>query len=187
MTESLPTLHAYLRKGAKSIVAAAPAEMVLAGEVIQFTVGDTVYYALPNALELQDKPLDRQTLKILSPFDNLVIQRKRMQALFGFHYTLECYVPAAKRQYGYFSLPLLWDGRVVGRMDFKAERKNALLHIHHLVLESTVLNIDAFTRALSKELKAFLKFNQCNRIRIHRTSTAYLKQVLQLEMKDSME
>ena len=55
-----------------------------------------------DAFELLNQPLSRTKLKILSPFDNLLIQRKRMQSLFNFDYLLECYVPEAKRQFGYF-------------------------------------------------------------------------------------
>ncbi|MFL1454263.1 DNA glycosylase AlkZ-like family protein [Marinobacter sp. GN3S48] len=61
---------------------------------------------------------------ILSPFDNSVIQRERLKALFQYDYQLECYVPAAKRQYGYFCLPLLYRDEFIGRMDCKAHPKH---------------------------------------------------------------
>ncbi|HII01492.1 TPA: hypothetical protein HA351_07540 [Methanosarcinaceae archaeon] len=104
-------------------------------ELLQISIGGNVYYALSDSLELLSKLLARSKLKILSPFDNLLIQRKRMQTLFGFDYQVECYVPKAKRQYGYFSLPILWDGKLVARMDCKADRKESMLHIYHLALE----------------------------------------------------
>jgi uncharacterized protein YcaQ len=122
--------------------------------------------------------------RILSPFDNLVIQRKRLKALFDFDYQIECYVPEHKRQYGYFSLPILWDGKLVARMDCKAERKASMLHIHHLALEATVLKNDAFLAALCKELECFLKFNHCNKLRLHRTSPANIKPELQTLIND---
>ena len=118
-------------------------------------------------------------VKILSPFDNLLIQRKRMQALFGYNYQIECYVPKEKRQYGYFSLPILWDGKLVARMDCKTEREKLLLHIHHLALESRLVKTDAFAFALYKELASFLQFNNCNNLRLHRTTPASFKPVLQ--------
>ncbi|MEO1591202.1 MAG: crosslink repair DNA glycosylase YcaQ family protein [Cyanobacteria bacterium J06632_22] len=173
----------YLRNGTKSTVTAALAEMMATGEVLQVQVGDQRYYALPASLELLNKPLARRKLKILSPFDNLVIQRKRMQTLFGFDYLIECYVPAAKRQYGYFSLPLLWDGKLVARMDCKADRKTALLHIHHLALEPQVSKTDALFSALGEELEAFLNFNHCTQIQLHRTSPAKVKPELQRQIK----
>ena len=170
---------AYLLKNTKPLVSATLQEMVSNGELLQINAGGNSYYALPASLELLSKSLARSKLKILSPFDNLVIQRKRMQALFGFDYHIECYVPEAKRQYGYFSLPVLWDGKLVARMDCKAERKKSLLHIHHLALEPWLVKTDAFFLALYKELASFLQFNNCKNLLLHRTSPASVKPVLQ--------
>lgn len=153
--------------------------MVSSGELVRIRAGDTIYYAIPASLDLLSKPLARSKLKMLSPFDNLLIQRKRMQALFGFDYLIECYVPAAKRRYGYFSLPVLWDGKLVARIDLKAERKKSLLHIHHLALEPGLKNADAFAFALYKELTSFIAFNSCNKLLLHRTTPANFKPVLQ--------
>ncbi len=173
------TEMAYLLKNTKPVVSAVLQEMVSNGELLQVRAGGNGYYALPASLELLGKPLARSKLKILSPFDNLLIQRKRMQTLFGFNYLIECYLPAAKRQYGYFSLPVLWDGKLLARVDCKAERKKSLLHIQHLALESRLAKIDAFAAALTKELAAFMRFNNCNKIRLHRTTPANFKPVLQ--------
>ena len=171
---------AYLLKNTKPLVAEAMREMVLSGEVLQVRVGATTYYVLPASLELLSKPLKRSKLKILSPFDNLLIQRRRMQALFGFDYLLECYLPQPKRQYGYFSLPILWDGKLVARMDCKTERKKTLLHIQHLALESLPIKTEAFSLALHKELSSFMQFNNCSNLRLHRTTPASLKPMLQI-------
>ena len=76
-----------------------------------------------------------KSLYILSPFDNLIIWRARLQRLFGFDYSLECYVPAEKRHYGYFVLPILWGTSFLGRMDAKAERKDGVLMARRLMLE----------------------------------------------------
>jgi uncharacterized protein YcaQ len=170
---------AYLLKDTKQLVSATLQEMKSNGELLQVSVGANRYYALPASLELLSEPLGRSKLKILSPFDNLLIQRKRMQALFGFDYQIECYVPAAERQYGYFSLPVLWDGKLVARMDCKAERKSSLLHIQHLALESSLAKTDEFFLALSKELASFLQFNNCRNIRLHSTFPAHVKPILQ--------
>ncbi|MDQ2180518.1 winged helix-turn-helix domain-containing protein [Marinifilum sp. D714] len=160
----------YLLKNTKSLVEKYLKEMHISGELLNIKVGEMNYYALPNALDLLNKPLSRSKLKILSPFDNLLIQRKRMQAIFDFDYQIECYVPEAKRKFGYFSLPILWDGKLVARMDCKADRKTSVLHVNHLALETNLKKTDAFSEALSKELKAFMSFNDCNQIEIHRTT-----------------
>jgi uncharacterized protein YcaQ len=174
-----PAEIVYLLKNTRPLVSAALQEMVSNGELLQVSVGGNSYYALPASLALMGKPLARSKLKILSPFDNLLIQRKRMQAFFGFDYQLECYLPAPKRQYGYFSLPVLWDGKLVARMDCKTERKKSRLHIHHLALEPRLVKTDAFFLALHKELARFLQFNNCSHLRLHRTSPASFKPELQ--------
>lgn len=93
--------------------------------------------------------------------------------------THERYVPEAKRRYGYFSLPVLWDGKLVARMDCKAERKKSLLQIHHLSLEPGLKKTEAFALALYRELVPFLQFNHCINLRVHRTTPARFKSVLE--------
>ena len=147
-------------------------EMEANGELLKISVNDLTYYALPKSLELLNKPLARSKLKILSPFDNLLIQRKRMKELFNFDYLIECYVPAAKRKYGYFSLPILWDAKLVARMCCKADKDKSVLNINHLVLESTIKNEEAFYDALGKELEGFLGFHGCRDHQVFKTSLA---------------
>ncbi len=170
---------AYLLGNTKALIETTLQEMALSGELLQVNVGNANYYVLPASLELLRKPLARSKLKILSPFDNLVIQRKRMQALFDFDYSLECYLPEIKRQFGYFSLPILWNGKLVARMDCKAERKKAKLHINHLSMEPRFSKIDEFIGALGNEFPSFLKFNSCRTILLHRTTPGNVKPLLQ--------
>ena len=66
---------------------------------------------------------------LLSPFDPIVADRRRAGELFGFDYQIECYTPAAKRRYGYFSLPILHRGALVGRLDPKAHRKQGIFEV----------------------------------------------------------
>jgi len=106
---------------------------------------------------------------ILSPFDNLVIQRDRLRQLFNFDYTLECYVPAAKRQHGYFTLPVLCRGRFVARMDAKVHRKTQLFEIKQLHWESPERGqrvSDGVIRALIRALIKFADFNDCHQIQL---------------------
>jgi uncharacterized protein YcaQ len=72
---------------------------------------------------------------LLSPFDPLVSDRQRARQLFNFDYTIECYTPASKRRYGYFTMPILHRGRLVGRMDPKAHRVQKTFEIKSLHLE----------------------------------------------------
>lgn len=169
----------YLLKKVKPIVLETLKEMISAGELLKVKVKEEEYYVLPASLELLDKRLDRSTVKILSPFDNLLIQRKRMKALFDFDYLIECYVPKAKRKYGYFSLPILWNGKLVARLDCKHERKTGVLHLLHFSLEPNLVRTDSFALAFCKELIAFMEFNQCQNLQVHQTSPSNFKDVLQ--------
>lgn len=75
---------------------------------------------------------------LLSPFDPLVWDRHRARQLFDFDYTIECYTPAPKRRYGYFTLPILHRGRLVGRLDPKAHRAQGIFEVKALHLEPGV-------------------------------------------------
>jgi uncharacterized protein YcaQ len=75
---------------------------------------------------------------LLSPFDPVVWDRKRALELFNFDYRLECYTPAPKRRYGYFSLPILRRGALVGRLDAKAHRRERVFEVKALYLEPGV-------------------------------------------------
>jgi uncharacterized protein YcaQ len=82
----------------------------------------------PAALDGLDDVTPRTAL--LSPFDRLVFDRKRLEELFGYEYLLEMYKPAAKRRWGYFALPILHGDRFVGKLDAKADRKAGVLRVN---------------------------------------------------------
>ena len=79
--------------------------------------------------------MPRTKVKILSPFDNLVIQRRRLLEIFDFDYQIECYVPADKRKYGYFVLPILQGSNFIARLDARVNRKTAELSLLGLWFE----------------------------------------------------
>lgn len=112
---------------------------------------------------------------ILSPFDVMNVFRHRLRDFFGFDYQVECFVPAPKRKYGYFCLPVLQGDKFIARMDAKADRKQKILIVHNLHFEDVKLetpDLEKFTDAL----KAFAQFNQCGVVSIAKCNNkAYLK------------
>lgn len=93
---------------------------------------------------------------ILSPFDPLIIQRKRLKLMFGYDHIFEAYVPAARRQYGYFALPVLVDDRVVAAIDLKTDRANQSLLVKQWTWLEDV-GVEAKT-AIDTELGRFERF-----------------------------
>ena len=85
------------------------------------------HWATPEALA-GPRP-EPETVHVLSPFDPLVIQRRRLAALFGYHHAFEAYLPAAKRRFGYFALPVLVGDRIAAAIDTKADRAGGRLLI----------------------------------------------------------
>ncbi|RZG82468.1 winged helix-turn-helix domain-containing protein [Acinetobacter pittii] len=129
--------------------------------VIKLENGQTLYV---DVAAVEQKVSTDFGLKILSPFDNSLIHRDRLASLFEFDYRIECYVPAAKRVYGYFCLPILYQDELVGRVDCKAHRSIKELEVISLHLEKTVKNKELFFFELEQELKRFAAFNQCSTI-----------------------
>lgn len=101
---------------------------------------------------------------VLSPFDPVVWDRKRAEQLFNFSYRLECYTPAPKRQYGYFVLPLLHQGRLVGRMDSKMHRKTGVLEIFSLWLEEGVKVTSGLENGLRRAIDDFARWQLAERV-----------------------
>jgi len=174
----------------KSVYRQALNDLTESSDLVTVTIGkdmDTDFYALPEALEIAatlKKTSPR--LHLLSPFDNLIIQRDRTQRLFGFDYRLECYTPAPKRQYGYFCLPILWGERLVGRLDPKAERKRRTLVIRLLQLEEGFKVTDRFCKALVGKLAELAQFNECDRVELKRCSPAGIKKTIKAQLKKAV-
>lgn len=154
----------YLRGGA--VAAAVRKRLALAvkkGRVVPIAVegSDKPAYALPEMLEHPPGAVEAAEARILSPFDNLVIQRERLRWMFGFDYQIECYVPAAKRRYGHFVLPVLWGDRFATRLEAKALRGESRLVLTGLWFEPGFERNRKFRRALGEELARFASFNRC--------------------------
>ncbi|MEX0741043.1 MAG: crosslink repair DNA glycosylase YcaQ family protein [Pseudohongiella sp.] len=150
--------NAALRKAVKTLVDEKLAQGAL--EQVRVSTGE-IFVMQAGALE-QSLPRVSNRLLILSPFDNSAIQRERLRALFQFDYQIECYLPAAKRQYGYFCLPLLFRDQFVGRMDCKAHRKDRHLEIKSLHFESHNVDEDLLKTAFADAVAQFAGFQGCD-------------------------
>jgi uncharacterized protein YcaQ len=114
---------------------------------------------------------------VLSPFDILNVFRHRLRDFFNFDYQVECFVPQAKRKYGYFSLPILIGSTFVARMDSKADRKQKNLIIHNLHFESVKIT-NAMLVKVDEAIRAFARFNHCVGITITKSNNKNMVKML---------
>jgi uncharacterized protein len=114
------------------------------------------HWAMPSALE-PCEPADGRLVHILSPFDPLIIQRKRLKLFFGYDHVFEAYLPKEKRVFGYFGLPVLAGDRIVAVADLKADRAARKL----LVQQWTWLQPEPspeLQRQVDEEMQRFERF-----------------------------
>ncbi len=116
-------------------------------------------FARPGTVDVaQDIGPAPGRIRVLSPFDPALRDRKRAERLFGFHYRIEVFVPAPKRMYGYYVFPLIEGERMVGRIDMKAQRDADLLQVTALWPERGVKWSDARIHKLESELQRVARF-----------------------------
>jgi uncharacterized protein len=133
------------------------AVLVKRGQVTPLRVADfkETFYALPDALaqsELDIDAVEAMPALLLSPFDNLICDRKRARQLWGFDFTIEIYVPAAKRRFGYYVLPLLHQGRLIGRVDSGYDKGTQTYRVQRVFFEVGVRRTASSDRAISQAL-----------------------------------
>ncbi len=150
LTESGIAEHCRLPGGAKGVRPAVDA-LVEQGLVRRVAVAD----GGPPVVVPADAALDGAAPKggvFLCPFDNLLWDRAFVERVFGFRHVLEVYKPAPQREYGYYVLPFLYDDRLVGRADLKAERADGVLRVRAFHLEPKVRRSAALETAAGKAL-----------------------------------
>jgi uncharacterized protein YcaQ len=170
----------YFRTSGRPHVPATPAARALEhlateGEAIPITIAGLPGSAwldprqLPLLTELRAGRGQPTLTTLLSPFDNLIWYRPRTATLFGFEYRLECYTPAPKRRYGYYSLPILHRGRLIGRLDPSHNRRTGLLTIKCLHLEPDIRFSESMARAIAGALQDLARFIGATDIAISRS------------------
>jgi uncharacterized protein YcaQ len=141
----------------------AVAELVEEGRLLPVTVRgwDRPAYLHPEAR----RPRRIGARALLSPFDPIVWNRDRALRMFGFHYRIEIYTPAPKRQYGYYVLPFLLGDALVGRVDLKADRANRALLVQSAWAEPGVDEREVAAE-LAGELRLMASWLELDRIEV---------------------
>lgn len=140
----------YFRLSAQQVKPAI-ADLLAAGEIERVDVDG---WSAPAYLRAgRTLPRSDRGTALLCPFDPLIFFRPRVERLFNFHYRIEIYTPAAQRRYGYYVWPLLMDGRLVARVDLKADRATDSLHVVGAFAERDVPR-PAVAEALAGELNS---------------------------------
>jgi uncharacterized protein len=155
----------------------------LTGKLADGSTADLLIHRdnLPLLEQAANKALDCERTTFLSPFDNMFWAARRDEQFWGFHKSLEAYLPASKRTYGYFCLPILHKDRLVGRFDPKLERKSARLILRSLFLEPGVRPGDLLVHDVAVAMRDFMLFHDATELVIEKSQPAsFGKKLLKL-------
>ena len=119
-----------------------------------------------------DGALKAERTTFLSPFDNLWWANRRDELFWGFRQSLEAYLPAARRIYGYYCMPILHKDRLVGRFDPKLERKQAILRLKALYLEQGVKPDEELVQDIAACMRDFMAFHAAKELVIEHSEPA---------------
>jgi uncharacterized protein YcaQ len=167
-----------------------PAALVAEGALLQVRVEgwDERAYLHPDHLAAARRAaggaLAASLTTLLSPFDPIVWDRRRALELFGFDYRLECYTPAGKRRYGYFTLPILRRGALVGRIDAKAHRRAGVFELKSVILEPGVRATERFTRDIAVAVSRCARWHGCPETRVGAAQPATFAPLLAAALAD---
>ena len=126
------------------------------------------YYRTEDESLLQEILSGNADLKprmaFIAPLDPLLWDKALISALWDFRYSWEIYTPAAKRKYGYYTLPIVYGDRFVGRIEAVPDRKDGFLHVKGLWWEPGIRQTKGLNTALEQTLRCFAKFNDCKAV-----------------------
>lgn len=160
-------------------------ELVAEGELRKIRVEgwDEPGYVHPDQISLMRRcaegDLQPSHTTLLSPFDPLISDRDRTRDVFDFDYKMESFTPVKDREYGYFCLQILFQGRLVGRLDPKAHRKQKVMEIKKVFLEPGVDLADGLAAALKGTLEAFTAWHGMETLEISAAEPLALMEVLE--------
>jgi uncharacterized protein YcaQ len=148
-------------------------ELADEGLLLRARIEDEPAYVHPDNAQLAEAAvsggLRPSFTTLLSPFDPVVWDRARASELFDFEYRIEVYTPAARRRYGYYSLPILHRGALVGRLDAKAHRKEGLFEVRALHLEPGVAATEDLVFGLGGALRGCAGWHGTPEISVRRS------------------
>ncbi len=175
VAKSLPIVEALVKEGTL---------VKVKGKLKDGKMEDLIIHRdiLPLLEQAADGAITPQRTTFLSPFDNLFWAARRDELFWDFHQSLECYLPASKRKYGYFCLPILFNDRLVGRFDPKLERKTGTLILRALYLEPGVKTSEELVKKVAEAMRDFMKFHEAKELVIERSEPVSFGKKLQKEI-----
>ena len=174
-----------------AVTAAELAPLLIRGELLQVAVTGWPVpgYVHRDHAELLERArhgrLRATHCALLSPFDPLVWDRARVRAMFGFDYRIECYLPAARRVHGYYVLPILRRGALVGRLDAKAHRDAGVFEIKALFLEPGVAPTPRLLADLARAIAASARWHGTPLVNLGRCHPAGLAAPLRAALRQA--
>jgi uncharacterized protein len=164
-------------------------ELAEEGSLLRATMEDEPAYVHPDNAGTAEKILSGRlrssVTTLLSPFDPVVWDRARALELFDFEYRIEVYTPAARRRYGYYSLPILHRGALVGRLDAKAHRKQGLFEVKAIHLEPGVSVSGDLVAAIAGTLRGCAEWHGTPEVMVRRSDPPELAAALGTEIQDA--
>ena len=163
-------------------------EMIRSGRAVEITgldkskkeIGLLIHKDNLHLLELaQDGVLNADRTTFLSPFDNIFWAKGRDKEIFSFTQVLECYKPKNQRKWGYFCLPILYKGTLIGRFDPKLDRKTGTMIIRSMHLEPDVIPDEQMLFEVAKSMREFLSFHDANSITFENAGNGEFRNLLQ--------
>jgi uncharacterized protein len=137
---------------------------------------------LTTLQQAADKELRAERTTFLSPFDSVLYARERNREIWGFNHVIEAYTPRPKQIWGYFCLPILWRGQLIGRFDPKLERKTKTLRLKALHLEPNIKPTDKMVAEVAGAMRDFLKFHAAETLIIEKSNPSEFGEMLMKAM-----
>jgi uncharacterized protein len=180
-------IHDYFRLPKKATLASLQ-QLINENRLIELQVEDwnESAWALPEVWEAYQSEIRQNPephfTTLLSPFDSLIWDRARTSKLFNFDFTIECYLPAAKRKYGYFLLPVLHNGQLIARLDAKSHRADKKFEMKSLYLENAVVPDHHLAEDLVSAFSACAVWHKAPELLIEKCTPPEFLEILQLKI-----